>query len=420
MSSSTRITDSSDGLAIIKCLTDRKGYAKVLLHRESDGEVLLGQTLEGEGQPARIKAIVDSGFGEMLENLLNHENLVSIAGYVSTTDPKAGGEPGKIARYVAWDYCDAGTLEMLFRDPPVLPRSGGFLPASLCWHVVLSLLRGLAWLHDGYREDEAAYMVDRREADARFGDDPRLGVQRHTRPFVADPDWMPVLHRAITPNNVFFQQPRGIETYGLCKLGNYSQVHVSGHVNARSVEGIVVAPEKGDAPVMAMWVELLKGKAGIRSQPKNKRPYTQGSELFAVGALLYRMMTFHELPDPDECPDCGCLHLDPDAPSCLHDCRGAVDVSKGHELFDGLLAEYAGLDEVVGDLLQHHRSTKCPPTWEVYRMAQEAFEQWRLKDADGRMFVTLEDDLHRRWDFEYAAAAQRKREGSPLQISLYD
>lgn len=131
------------------------------------------------------------------------------------------------------------------------------------------------------------------------------------------------------------------------------------------------------------------------------------------------MMTARELPDPDECPDCGCLHLDPDAPVCLHDCRDAVDVSKGHELFRGL-PEYAGLDEVVGDLLQHHRSTQLPPTWEVYKIAEEIFGRWRIMDADGRMFVTLEMDLHRRWDAVYARAAQRKREGSPLRISLYD
>ncbi|KLU86588.1 hypothetical protein MAPG_05600, partial [Magnaporthiopsis poae ATCC 64411] len=122
MSSSTRNTQPSGDLAIIKHLTDRKGYGKVLVRRESDGEVLLGETLEGEGKPARIKAVVDSGFSEMIQNLLNHENLVSMAGFVSTTDPEApGGGPGKTTRYLVWDYCDAGTLEMLLRDPPVPP-----------------------------------------------------------------------------------------------------------------------------------------------------------------------------------------------------------------------------------------------------------------------------------------------------------
>jgi serine/threonine protein kinase len=56
---------------------------------------------------------------------------------------------------------------------------------------------------------------------------------------------MPVLHRDVRAENVFLQHPRGIETYGPVKLGNFGRCWVSGGV-ARSTETPVVAVAEGD------------------------------------------------------------------------------------------------------------------------------------------------------------------------------
>jgi hypothetical protein len=43
-------------------------------------------------------------------------------------------------------------------------------------------------------------------------------------------DWFPILHRCIEPRNVWLQHPRGNETYGQCKLGDYSHAAVTCHI----------------------------------------------------------------------------------------------------------------------------------------------------------------------------------------------
>ena len=208
----------------------------ILLRRIQDGELFLGCVLDekipGSG---KIIELEQRGAGSAFANLLNHENIVNLqTGLINNL------QDGTQETIVLWDWCDAGTLEDLFKYPPVRPRNTGFLPEGLVWHVALGILRALQWLHEGIREE---YTVRGPEASPR-----RLyrchKIRRVTEP---EEDWWPVLHRDIRPENIFFQRPKGFETYGAVKLGNFGRAFVSG-----AIEGPVVATEKGDASLRVL------------------------------------------------------------------------------------------------------------------------------------------------------------------------
>lgn len=157
--------------------------------------------------------------GPAIAQIFNHENIVSIAGHIrahpvvgavsAAQDPKLG-QPRD---YIVWDFCDAANLSALFQSKPYVSCQG-YLPESLCWHVLTSLLSAITYLHDGKR-----LFLD---AKASPGDQRRW--------MSVDQDWNPILHRAIEPRNILFQHPRGSETYGLCKLGNFEHAVVTNHV----------------------------------------------------------------------------------------------------------------------------------------------------------------------------------------------
>lgn len=222
---------------IIKRITD----SCYVVQRKSDGTQLLGHPWDIHRTDPGFSALMDRGAKYAVGNVLNHPNLIN---HIDTqVDFAFRGTTTQVASFqnmLLWDFCDAGTLEALFHEPPVKPTKntfsdtiGHFLPEGLCWHVVLSILKALAWLHEGYREED--YIVWRADGTA----------ERATRSRTLDPDWMPILHRDIKPKNIFFQHPRGTETYGLCKLGNFQNCFVSGHVNNRS-GGQVVSIARGD------------------------------------------------------------------------------------------------------------------------------------------------------------------------------
>lgn len=165
------------------------------------------------------------GFLELMHNanqvhaisqILNHENIVSLVGHIQT-HPFIGdpilqrAEP--LRNYLVWDYCDAANLSCLLMGLPC-NDSQHYLPESLCWHVLVSLMRAITFLHDGKR-----LVVD-------YNAEPSKARQW----MGMDQDWYPILHRNITPGNVYFQHPRGIETYGACKLGNFQDAAVTAHM----------------------------------------------------------------------------------------------------------------------------------------------------------------------------------------------
>lgn len=192
--------------------------------------------LDGSGQEdaedaAFHKLMYNSNLGDAIAQIFNHENIISIAGHIKThpfigTAPVAGElQLSRPRNYIVWDYCDAGNLSGIFlcmgrsRSPPDF-----YLPESLCWHVLTSLLNSITYLHDGKR-----LFLDTKAP---------AGGERQWLP--VDQDWNPILHRAIEPMNIFFQHPRGSETYGLCKLGNFEHAAVTNHVISPDDEADVV------------------------------------------------------------------------------------------------------------------------------------------------------------------------------------
>lgn len=174
--------------------------------------------------------------------ILNHDNLVSLKDWYVSRQVINNEE----RHFAVWDYCNAGNLgNLLVKEPipiptgrTVHPGGGGddddddsdvddeekrrkldkleretFLPESFCWHVLVSVMKALAWLHDG---SPGVRLVPNPPAEDSFTMDP-------------DPDWQPILHRNIDPNNIFLAHPVQNEWYGYCKLGNYGSLVISGH-----------------------------------------------------------------------------------------------------------------------------------------------------------------------------------------------
>lgn len=208
--------------------------------------------------------LYDCNFGRNISHIFNHENIISLAGYLRQQPFHSQVEATE--DYLVWDICDAGTLEILFADRHSEREPNCFLPESLCWHVLMSILRALVWLHDGYRQE------------VNWASGERQWVQ-------TDAEWMPILHRGINAQTVFFQHPRGEETYGVCKLGKFGKAFVSGvparRQGAHSGEkplphsiGFPIAPRQGHMGLEDMrgqWKEYLKtgNKASLQQPPSD-------------------------------------------------------------------------------------------------------------------------------------------------------
>lgn len=182
--------------------------------------VLKGSDVEGADKQKTIdeasafyNLFHSSKVGSAIAQIFNHENIISIAGHIKTHPVTKSSERAHLEEYIVWDYCDASNLSALFQSKPS-ESTEFYLPESLCWHVLTSLLNAITYLHDGKR---------------LFLDTEASGGAKKIWASV-DQDWLPILHRAIEPRNIFFQQPRGIETYGMCKLGNFEHAVVTNHV----------------------------------------------------------------------------------------------------------------------------------------------------------------------------------------------
>ncbi|KAH6981108.1 hypothetical protein BKA56DRAFT_51946 [Ilyonectria sp. MPI-CAGE-AT-0026] len=182
----------------------------------------------------------------VVAQILNHENLVSLVGRIDSRpfskiqkNSQTQKKDEKLESYLVWDYCDAANLSALFREHPCKDYSY-YLPESLCWHVLRALTRAVTYLHDGKR--------------LRFDEGLLPGASRAWR--TADADWLSILHRAIEPANIYFQHPRGTETYGQCKLANFSKATVTSHVaNVKKKlgakpSGMSMARYRGNEPLI--------------------------------------------------------------------------------------------------------------------------------------------------------------------------
>ncbi|KAI1632708.1 hypothetical protein F4809DRAFT_653112 [Biscogniauxia mediterranea] len=244
---------------------------------------------------------------EPLQGILNHENLVSLVDVIATQLSQSG-KLGRSRWFTVWNYCDAGNLGNLLvpegaRPPPPGKKEGlpgdekpqdlvelmeaidedmgtKFLPESLCWHVLCSVLKGLAWLHDGA---------------LRITEDPDTG--RMEMDYV-DLEWQAMLHRNINPENIFLGHPRRGEWYGACKLGNYSNLVITSYapgddgraLNPEPLFAKPIAPALGQkfTPLVDLIQEDTKVGATYPYQPG--QPYTMVSEYRALGEILQAMM----------------------------------------------------------------------------------------------------------------------------------
>ncbi|KAJ2895844.1 uncharacterized protein MKZ38_006128 [Zalerion maritima] len=286
--------------------------------------------------------------GAMLRNLLNHENLVSLVDVIRVSNTsrttrrgdrqEKKGDSNWRPDHILYDFCDAGSLRNLLDEPEWFPAKDAatathntkFYPEAFVWHVLESLLGALSYLHEGYRD---WFNVGKGAREA----------------YKNDVDWMPVLHRNIGAENVFFCHPRGKETFGLCKLGGFERAWVSGHVLGHADEGLLEAAGAAVAPQpMEMEMEIGKGKEegkmgtgtggkgdNVRGDgkwtgleqlrifarmpggrhntlgwvPERFRPYTIGSDIAAVGRLALHLMRGKPTPPSGRCPGCSRVHL---------------------------------------------------------------------------------------------------------------
>ncbi|KAI5922833.1 hypothetical protein F4810DRAFT_241128 [Camillea tinctor] len=268
---------------------------------------------------------------ESVLGILNHENLVSLVDVFATQVSKSG-KFGRMRWYTVWNYCDAGNLGNLLVPEGKVPSRPGkkdrypgdkeptfvitdllpdvswyegfgteivpdvqqaikaapkdafpgrkFLPESFCWYVLCSLLKALAWLHDG------ATKIIR---DSDTGE-----IQMD----YADDDWQPMLHRNINPENVFLGHPRRGEWYGACKLGNYRDLVVTGYLAGEDGYPLVapplfakpIAPPIGKKFTPLTELILQDTKMGSTYPYMPDQPYTMVSEYRAVGEIIQAMM----------------------------------------------------------------------------------------------------------------------------------
>ncbi|KAK8044935.1 hypothetical protein PG993_004959 [Apiospora rasikravindrae] len=306
---------------------------------------------------------------EPLMAVLNHENLVNFVDWVQLIGWKDSKRPDQATHFFIYDYCNAGTLENLFQtetriapscseatciEVPVDPNR--FLPESMCWHVLCSILKGLAWLHDGLRED----------------------LNPHTKEyeiFDAGLDWQTILHRDIAPSNIFFCHPHTMsETYGQCKLGNLSKAFVSGHVNGvlgdrvPPGQGKVLAGQDGFEPLE----KLRQNKdMPMYHPPQFNQPYTIISEYRSVGDVLMGMM------------------IKPIMAAMKHvEYIRDLDEKNWNGMFTK--ANYsADLKDLVWELMSR-TELEHQATFKLYLRAKEGFEDFRENDRDGQAMVTIE------------------------------
>lgn len=219
-----------------------------LICRKKDGQLFLGYPWEPS---IPFVKLLGQGTGQAVGALLNHANLVNTI--INIPMNILQGAKNQVQYFSVWDFCDAGSLGgfMKMTGAAGVPRQEvttdgrvkKYLPESLVWHVAISMLRALAWLHEGYREEVCIVWE---------GDEPTMETRGWRAETEQDgsmgEDWMPILHRDIRADNIFFQHPRGSETYGYCKLGNFSKAFVSGHVHNTS-GGQVVCSANDKVPL---------------------------------------------------------------------------------------------------------------------------------------------------------------------------
>ncbi|RGP77621.1 hypothetical protein FLONG3_4194 [Fusarium longipes] len=371
-----------------------------------------------------------------VRQILNHENLLSIVGvmqYQIFTKQQTPDAQGNNVELLVWDFADAGNLSALFRHYPV-EHSSFYLPEPLCWHVLRSMMRAVTWLHDGKR------LVYQHKSG-----DPEDTLVKYW--LTINTDWFSILHRAIEPKNIWFQHPRGTETYGQCKLGDFSTAAVTCHavdgrneskekdIPTRESAGTALAT-RGGLQSLEVAREALEGGINLAGMDEVDRPYTLRDEIWSIGATVFTMMTGQA---PSHCCEqCGCCHVrycesggclerDASAKGCECLCGGCEHIPEGDECNDSIsywpdcpprhnctevtinihswlartrYSKY--LRDTVRELLQYDPNGPLSAGGHLFRMwkyadaLENAYQEWKAETKEGQDYVDIDDDMTER------------------------
>ncbi|RBR24073.1 uncharacterized protein FIESC28_03186 [Fusarium coffeatum] len=362
------------------------------------------------GDPAESRRRVDAQRSLMskhnqaytVRNILNHENLLSIVGimqYQVFTQCQAPEAEQDNVELLVWDFADAGNLSNLFRHYPV-EDSSHYLPESLCWHVLRSMTRAVTWLHEGKR------LVYQHE-----GDDPEDSFKKDW--LTVNTDWFSILHRAIEPKNIWFQHPRGTETYGQCKLGDLSKAAVTCHaVDGRNENksnyppqgsfGIALATKEGDKP-LENTRQVLDSNVGIAAMDEGDCPYTDRHRLIAASDADVLTSDFARaagvLRDKLLRKDVtACWEVASTYPKVL---SAMTPLVTGPIVLPNIIVRRFPLIFIRG-LPNYDPNGPNAYTSRIFRMWQfadaieEAYKEWKTDTEEGRDYVDIEDDMARR------------------------
>ncbi|KAH7312292.1 kinase-like domain-containing protein [Stachybotrys elegans] len=368
----------------------------------------------------------------LLSLTLSHENLVSLVGQIRL---KPNPTSDRDETYLVTDYCDASNLTALLRriapnhdDSP--PKH---LPEGLCWHVLRSLVRAVTYLHDGKR-----WVYD---YEAESASELRKWQ-------LMDPSWHAILHRQINPGNVLFQHPRGRETYGSCKLGNFTNAVVTCYMPGSINRNAFATPadtnvEAHDAPlkrglaiaIQKDWTSRDEMLKLFQRDPESmaRRLYTLREELYSIGSVLFHMMTGRKATNTCEksghshiirckhgdcllrqaylagcyCNHGGCEHIK--TLKCAHgkanwelcsdtDCKDPIiniDELLPRSPFSDLLRRQ--VEELLAEDGREPKNGLVAEASGIADRIELAYWKWRKETAEGRRYRDVEDVMMEVW-----------------------
>lgn len=198
-------------------------------------------------QPGRT--IDPQTFDAVIAILNAHDNLVAIE---TTVDP---ADPGHIT---AWESYEGDSLDNILlanqaRRTRASSNTQG-LPETLVWHILISLLKAVVYLHTG------AGSNNEQQQQA---------------------DWMPMVHNAIDPSNIYVGRPTNDQSDIHCKLGGFSNCTVLPNTEDNSAGAAF--------PVIATEAET--GFEAPELVDDIGYPLGPAADIWSIGAVAIFMMT---------------------------------------------------------------------------------------------------------------------------------
>lgn len=135
-----------------------------------------------------------------------------------------------------------------------------------------------------------------------------------------------------------------------------------------------------------------------------KRPYTKVDDFFALGCLLYQMITGQKPPDEEKCPVCTCEHMNPLA-RCDHQCarrwRPDWDMSRLYQAYSTELLQLVFFFLLKPWSVRYHNAI------DLLDRAMEGYRVWKAESPDGKLYRDAEDNIMARRALEDTQEAIR-------------